>query len=395
MQTINHNENTSYLSEDRKSSKKHKKGFPFKTLIFIVLIIAIYVLFIEDDNSIVPASIRSEITGKYFVYDTPDVPSKREDIYVLYSSLNDADKCVYNMFLDLVENKNIEKYESAVSISETKNTELGDDYLWNVFYAMCYDHPEYFYLLIDPSMVECYTVEKNDYITYIFNMKDTATDEDPMVKKLEQATDDFLKDIDITASDEEIELAIHDKLLDTVTYDSEILESMDKDDYQWDLGNTAYGALVADSAGRTNHAVCSGYAFAFEYLLQKSGIPCAYITGSANTIPSSEKDQPDHAWNAVKINNRWYETDVTWDDNEFEEDEEFAAMLKKDTEKYFNLCHQYYNKTTKEMEFIPATDDTLFEIEGYEPYNASFDTKHIRSTEGTDDFTNSLIPIAE
>ncbi len=379
-----------------------KKSFPILTAIIAMLItIGIiygfyHVMYSEDAaTSTIPASLLYRIQGQYLNYDTAENPPVRDDVYVLYASLNDADKCLYNMFLDLVDNKDTEGYQRTVVISEQKLSEIGDEHFWNVYYAMCYDHPEHFYLLTKSSGIECFTITDDGYVAYLYNMENTNNNEDYLVSQLETAADKFLEDIDTNASDAEIELAIHDKLLETVTYDYDILDQTFDTDSNWDLGHTAYGALVADSEGRKNHAVCSGYSFAFEYLLQKVGIPCACISGSATTIPSSELDQNNHAWNAVKIDNKWYEVDITWDDSESEDGDDIYDILKNDEVKYYNLSHHYFNKTTAEMEYLPATNDTLFELDGYQPYNACYSSSHKRSNDDMDEFINSLIPLAE
>lgn len=58
----------------------------------------------------------------------------------------------------------------------------------------------------------------------------------------------------------------------------------------------AYGCLVKGKA------VCSGYADAFNAIMVELNIPSKIVMSS------------DHAWNKVKIGNRWYHVDVTWND---------------------------------------------------------------------------------
>ncbi|WP_026495745.1 hypothetical protein [Butyrivibrio sp. WCD3002] len=127
------------------------------------------------------------------------------------------------------------------------------------------------------------------------------------------------------------------------------------------------------------------------------------ISGSAITIPPSDDDQLSHAWNAVKISEKWYEVDTTWDDQEYDEGEydEFYALLSSYEDEYDNLIHHYYNRTTAEMENLKATDDTLFHIDGYEPYNAVNDSAHVRDAASSANsnsitvFVNSLIPVSQ
>lgn len=63
---------------------------------------------------------------------------------------------------------------------------------------------------------------------------------------------------------------------------------------------TKYGLIYQKKA------VCQGYALVTEYMLERLGIPVEYVAGSSR----SEK----HAWNKVKINNKWYNIDTTWND---------------------------------------------------------------------------------
>jgi hypothetical protein len=49
-------------------------------------------------------------------------------------------------------------------------------------------------------------------------------------------------------------------------------------------------------------AVCAGYAKAMQYLLNRMGIECLYVTSDT------------HAWNIVKLEGDYYHMDVTWGD---------------------------------------------------------------------------------
>jgi hypothetical protein len=393
--------------------KKSRNNRPFPLLQFIFLCFILWGLIYAfnniwsktTDDEYIPFEVSkglNDIKGRILNYDSAEEPPEKEDIWVLYQGLSDADKRVYDLFLDLAENRNGEDYTSAIIISHEKMNELEEDHLWNVYYAMCYDHPEYFYLFVGDDIIDAYVTDYDNYEVHYYTMAKPEKEDSELIKNFEKATTDFLSDIDLNGTDEEIELAIHDKLIDTVSYDYAILND-NYNDSDWDLGNTAYGALVRDSEGRPNHAVCGGYSFAFEHLLHEVGIPCAYISGSARTIPPSEYDQLSHAWNAVKISERWYEVDTTWDDQEYDEGEydEFYALLSSYEDEYDNLIHHYYNRTTAEMENLKATDDTLFHIDGYEPYNAVNDSAHVRDAASSANsnsitvFVNSLIPVAQ
>jgi transglutaminase/protease-like cytokinesis protein 3 len=59
--------------------------------------------------------------------------------------------------------------------------------------------------------------------------------------------------------------------------------------------------------------VCSGYSYLFRHMLGLSGIRSKVITGYSRTdLKNCFPHNPDHAWNSVKIENKWYLFDVTW-----------------------------------------------------------------------------------
>jgi len=71
-------------------------------------------------------------------------------------------------------------------------------------------------------------------------------------------------------------------------------------EYDYTFTNrSAYNALF------NKKAVCEGCAALFYRLLSSANIPCRIITGQGL--------QERHAWNIVRVGNKWYNTDVTWD----------------------------------------------------------------------------------
>lgn len=61
----------------------------------------------------------------------------------------------------------------------------------------------------------------------------------------------------------------------------------------------------------TKVCVCDGYSKAFYFLCKANGIECIIVNGTVIN-PDGSKDT--HAWNKVKIKDKWYAVDVTWDD---------------------------------------------------------------------------------
>lgn len=59
-------------------------------------------------------------------------------------------------------------------------------------------------------------------------------------------------------------------------------------------------------------AVCEGYAKAYEYLCKKAGLFCEQISGR----DLNDENAPAHAFNYIKLGNKYYFVDVTWMDEE-------------------------------------------------------------------------------
>ena len=87
-------------------------------------------------------------------------------------------------------------------------------------------------------------------------------------------------------------LNLHDWVIDHCTYDYT---------YTW---------YSADSVFLLGTGVCNSYARAFTLLLKEAGIASRRVSGYAFGDPDAG-----HAWNAVRINGRWYLFDLTWDDS--------------------------------------------------------------------------------
>lgn len=111
------------------------------------------------------------------------------------------------------------------------------------------------------------------------------------------------------------------QILDNVPAQSSEYEKI-KYIYEYLVESVAY---VEDASDNQNiyssivnkESVCAGYAKANQYLLERLGIPCIYVTGTANGRTGTES----HAWNIVKCDGEYYYVDVTWADSMKNEEE--------------------------------------------------------------------------
>lgn len=124
----------------------------------------------------------------------------------------------------------------------------------------------------------------------------------------------------------EDEVAENESVLCTIT--DTILQNVPKESSDYETVKYIYESLIAfteyspgckydqslASVFLYGESVCAGYAKAFQYLLQKIGIPCIYISGDALSIRNENETWEPHAWNMIELDGQYYYVDVTWGD---------------------------------------------------------------------------------
>ena len=94
--------------------------------------------------------------------------------------------------------------------------------------------------------------------------------------------------------------AVHDWVADRVAYDAE----------SYLAGH--FGPQDADSVFSSRQSVCAGYANLMQAMGRAAGLEVVYLSGDARTEGNDLSGQG-HAWNAARIEGKWYLLDVTWD----------------------------------------------------------------------------------
>lgn len=195
----------------------------------------------------------------------------------------------------------------------------------NAFEAVIGDHPELFWLETGYSGKY---MGNGQCVEIDLKYNSTANDLENAKKSFDAAAQNLLSGAENLGSDYEKEKYIHDALAEAVTYDLAA-----------DRNQSAYSALV------DGNSVCAGYARAYQYLLQQLGIPCYYCTGYSGG---------NHAWNIVKLDDGYYNVDVTWDD---------AAAIRYD---YFNKTDADFASTHVRQNlsvYLPACNGTAYRQE--------------------------------
>ncbi len=193
---------------------------------------------------------------------------------MLETDLQSLYKQIYANAMDMVQSFSP---VTAVNVNQLKT----------VFEAVYNDHPELFWLETGYS---CKYLRNGSCVEITLKYNATASNLEASRQEFESRAGTILAAAVERGSDLEKEQYVHDSLMEQVEY---VVNAP--------MNQSAYSALVN---GRT---VCAGYARAFQYLMQRLGIPCYYCTGYAGE---------DHAWNIIKLGEDYFNVDVTWDDTD-------------------------------------------------------------------------------
>ena len=229
----------------------------------------------------------------------------------LYKQLDKYAKIIYDKLYENKDNLKIGTYkiEYGDVFSELLLTEEGSEKLKKSYQsaieALIYDNPEIFYLDVTKMYINIeqttnffskkYNVfidhaKEKSYLSETFNSKEII---EKRMEEIEKEKNKILGKIDGKNDYEKIKY-IHDYLVENIEYDSSAQNVYN-----------IYGAMI------TKKCVCEGYAKAFQYLLNEIGIENTIVIGTAM---NSKNEQESHAWNYVKLDEKWYSVDVTWDD---------------------------------------------------------------------------------
>lgn len=184
----------------------------------------------------------------------------------------------------------------APNVRYLKLSSEAKDYLTALTYIYS-DHPEYFYMNVYGCRYFFTDTEVIVYFSYDFGVEEASR----RLAALNAAADRIIAECFPEGIENTSELRREKKIFDwityNVTYDHASLEKYRKDTSVLGEAWTAYGTLVLRTA------VCQGIANAFKLLCDRAGIPSLVVCGMAGER---------HAWNIVRIDQRFYQVDCTW-----------------------------------------------------------------------------------
>lgn len=208
------------------------------------------------------------------------VTSQVEEYHYGYLS-EDLQEAYREIYVKIMKGEDSGSFLSSVSADE----------FWQAYYAVLADHPEIFWIGSNAQVEQ--SVLTGSVVNYEFETVVPQEARASMKEQLEAAADVCIAQIWSEASD-------YQKI---------------KYVYEYIINTTDYNAGAADTqniqSALLHHAsVCAGYSKAFQYILNRMGMFCTYITGTI-------KEGGDHGWNMVRIDGNYYYVDVTWGDPVF------------------------------------------------------------------------------
>lgn len=229
------------------------------------------------------------------------IGNEEAENYFYYSLLKENEQKAYREILAGLEAGRDEIY---VHLS---NPDQGN----RVYQYVYMDHPEFFWC-DGSSRTTSYTVPE----TYSVIMPGyTCSGEERARRKVEIDTESeiWLAQIVPELSEYEKIKQVYEKIINSVEYRVDAPENQN-----------IYSVFVG------HESVCAGYARATQYLLNRLGIFCTYVTGEVYTGEA-------HAWNLVKCDGEYYYVDTTWGDPVFLQEENALETIGNEIT-YDYLC---------------------------------------------------------
>lgn len=274
--------------------RKRKKGDCLSTILLVSAAICIFVIAAglfwmkaPDIKKKVRSNVQqnSEIPFQEVTISEEEMQHK-----YYYQQLSENERVIYKEIAEGVRQNTADIY---VHSSDADRTNM-------IFQYVLKDFPEIFWC---EGSTRSTTYEEPDAYT-ILQPAYSYSEEEKVMKKMEieAAVNMCLSGLSPDASEYEKILYVYDYIVDTVDYD---LNAPDN--------QNIYSVFI------NKKSVCAGYSRAAQYLLERMGIFCTYVTGVT-------KDNENHAWNLVKCGGDYYYVDVTWGDPVFQASEENTAI---------------------------------------------------------------------
>ena len=212
----------------------------------------------------------SDLSGENYGFDTKYFP--------YFAMLNDNEQKLYKQI-----------YANANELVETflPNVEVSIDEVKNTFEAVYNDHPELFW--VNTSYSYKYT-QSNHVVQIILSYNETSNNIEKSKELFYGEVNRLVNNANRYSTNYEKEKYVHDYIVNNVKYDKNA-----------SMNQSAYSALI------NKKTICAGYSRAFQFIMIQLQIPTYYVVGVSSV---------NHAWNMVKLDDGYYNVDLTWDNSD-------------------------------------------------------------------------------
>lgn len=199
-----------------------------------------------------------------------------------YETLSEEEKQVYNEITFCLEQR-----MESIEIST-----LDEAVLEKVYWAVYYDHCEYFWS--DGYQYEIYSNWKDEVVEIRFQPIYNVTEEAQAVyqKQIDAAVADILAEAPVEGTDYDKALFVYRTLIENTDYNLDAEHNQN---------------IISTFVNK--ETVCRGYAYGAQYLLNALEVPCISVCG----VSEGEA----HSWNLIQMDGEYYYMDVTWGEVEY------------------------------------------------------------------------------
>lgn len=302
----------------RKRRKKTRGCFGFLAGAVLVMCLSAVILYMTGEDRKIGQKVKE--AAEVFQVPFQEVTVQEEELAgkYYYQLLGDEEKEIYKEILQGAAESEKEIYIHSPDADRANE----------LFQYVLKDFPDFFWC--DGTATSTVYSGGDPYTVMEPAYSCEGEEKDSMADQIEASARECMAGISSEASDYEKILYVYEYIVNHVEYD---LEAPDN--------QNIYSVFV------NGRSVCAGYSKAAQYLLERLGVFCTYVTGTALGGQS-------HAWNLVLCDGEYYYLDTTWGDPVF-----LASEDSK--EQYDNISYDYMCCDESEL-FKTHTPDPGMEL---------------------------------
>ncbi len=120
--------------------------------------------------------------------------------------------------------------------------------------------------------------------------------------------------------------------------------------------NDSFTPKVFENLLKYKKTACTGYAYLVRELAHLAGIKCEIVNGYGRTptLVLNENSIPNHSWNAVELNGKWYLCDPTWSAGRIILENEGPRFISDYFDSYFLADPQLFVKNHYPLEIASS-----------------------------------------